>query len=358
MDGGTISVPVASAAISSALNTTLRLSQVVYEFKAVGEQARDLLNSTKHVSDNVQIARELRRKKSLHLDNTEKKWIDGVLANTERTLDNVKSLIEPARVDMQTKFGKVGFLNRSLFIFRDSPKVQTNLARLTLASSSLDQALGVLCSREGRSAQPLSPNLGSADWHVVKKLARKSTASLRSDYSGPQPYQVSEPFENSNDTSPDQSRQQTFSARTELTEETIQPANLLAANSRSSISHFPVDRHELPSIQNDRPDLGSRRVEMSSSGGCRIENMSSTQREEETEQDCPPSPRQSRFYTSAQADRSSVTLRPRNSISSIMSSSTLVEDGGNSINGVVSNTFPRITGRQREKNFLAYQLSR
>lgn len=137
--------------------TTLTLSQVVYQFNAVEEQARDLLDSTKHVFDNLSFARALRAQKSQHLSDTERSWIDGILGNTDKTLDNVRALIEPARVDMQTNFGNVGFVNRSLFVFRDSPKVQTNLARLTIASGSLDNVLGILLSRPGPTSTPMTP---------------------------------------------------------------------------------------------------------------------------------------------------------------------------------------------------------
>jgi len=147
MDGGTIS----ASAVSSIFTATLRISQVVYELKAVGEQTRDLLDSTNHVETCLEVVRTLRRQKSSHLDPTEKRWIDDVLINTEKTLGNVAALIEPARVDMQTKFGRVGFVNRGLFVFRDSPKVGTNLSRLNLAGQSLNTAMNILCTREGRA---------------------------------------------------------------------------------------------------------------------------------------------------------------------------------------------------------------
>src|SRR5271155_5283597 len=140
MDGGTIS----GATVASVFNATLRISQVVYELKAVGEQTRDLLGSTEHISGTLEAARKLRRKKSEHLDATEKKWIDDVLINADKTLGTVAALIEPARVDMQTNFGRVGLATRSIFVFRDSPKVATNLARLNLASQSLSTAMNIL----------------------------------------------------------------------------------------------------------------------------------------------------------------------------------------------------------------------
>lgn len=151
MDGGTIS----GAAVSSVFTATLRISQIAYELKAVGEQTRDLLDSTNHIQITMQTVRTLRRQKSMHLEKTEKDWIDNVLINTEKTLSNVAMLIEPARVDMQTKFGSVGLLRRGMFVFRDSPKVATNLSRLGLASQSLNTVMNILCSRDG--SVPVKP---------------------------------------------------------------------------------------------------------------------------------------------------------------------------------------------------------
>lgn len=137
----------------TSLNTVFKIGQTVYELIAVSEQARDLLDSANHVTSSVEIVRSLRRQKSGHLQAEEKRWIDQVVSDTEKTLINVAALVEPARVDMQTRFGKIGLLKRALFVFRDSPKVATNLARLTLTSQSLNTALGVLSSREGFRAR-------------------------------------------------------------------------------------------------------------------------------------------------------------------------------------------------------------
>lgn len=180
MDGGTVS----ASAVSSIFTATIRISQVIYELKAVGEQTRDLLDSTKHVDTSLQAVRTLRRQKSCHLDVIEKRWIDEVLINTEKTLGNVATLIEPARVDMQTKFGRVGFVNRGLFVFRDSPKVGTNLSRLNLASQSLNTAMNILCTREGRAVT--SPTEKNAPHRS------DSANQTRNDAEFPPPYIESE----------------------------------------------------------------------------------------------------------------------------------------------------------------------
>jgi hypothetical protein len=137
-----------SAAVTSA-TVTLRLSQTAYELKAVDQQARELLGTTDHVNTCVKTARELRHQKSAFLSSSLKFWIDGVILETERTVQDVAALIEPARVDMRTNSGRVSLKNRVAFVLRDSPRVETNLHRLSIASGNLNSVMVVLTGNCG-----------------------------------------------------------------------------------------------------------------------------------------------------------------------------------------------------------------
>lgn len=159
------------------LNGLFKIGQTVYAMIAVTGQARDLLDSACHVTASVETVRSLRRQKSGLLQSEEKKWVDRVINDTEKTLNNVASLVEPARVDMQTNAGKIGFVNRALFVFRDSPKVATNFARLTLTSQSLNTALTMLSSREGtcpgatrhhQTGEPSMPTIVSSNQEALQ----------------------------------------------------------------------------------------------------------------------------------------------------------------------------------------------
>ncbi|KEQ91987.1 hypothetical protein AUEXF2481DRAFT_43381 [Aureobasidium subglaciale EXF-2481] len=144
----------AASAIGSAVNISIRLFQVIYEFKAVGQQTKDLLSSTNHVSATLESAQTLLLQKSAFLGSEERKYIDSVLADTKRCLETVAALVEPARVDMQIKDGHVDFVNKGLFVFRDSPKVANSLARLSLVHQSLSAVMGILCSKEAKNLAP------------------------------------------------------------------------------------------------------------------------------------------------------------------------------------------------------------
>jgi hypothetical protein len=106
-----------ATAVGSAANISLRLFQIIYEFKAVGQQTQDLLDSTTHVSSTLESAETMRRQKSALLTANERIWIDNIIVDTKRCLKSVAALVEPARVDIQTKAGRVGFLNRSRVVF-------------------------------------------------------------------------------------------------------------------------------------------------------------------------------------------------------------------------------------------------
>jgi hypothetical protein len=165
MDGGIVS----GSTVASTFTAALRIAQTVYELKAVGEQTRQLLQTTSHIDTSVRQARALRRQKSSLLQTAEKAWIDGVLKDTERAISDVASIIEPARVDMQTRFGNIGLKAKAKFVLIDSPKVTVNLARLSIASGTLSSAMGVLCNRVGASLLPIPPEMGHA-LHKMKSF--------------------------------------------------------------------------------------------------------------------------------------------------------------------------------------------
>lgn len=141
-----------STTVASGITALLRIGQIVFELIAVEEQARDLLSSTNHVSTTVRRVQELRRRKSGQLQVDEKIWIDHVLDETERALANISALVEPVRVNLQTKAG-VSLRRRTIFTFRDSPKVLTNMSALAIRQQALTTALTILTIREDRSAR-------------------------------------------------------------------------------------------------------------------------------------------------------------------------------------------------------------
>jgi hypothetical protein len=179
-------VAIGASTITSVFTATLRISQAVYELKAVGEQTRDLLDTTKHIDDSMRNVRVVRRQKSALLTATEKEWVDCQIKNTEKAVRGVAALIEPARVDMQTKSNStkdIRFKNRVMFVLRDSPNVAVQLTKLSIATQGLNAAMGVLCTREGGGG------LEKLKRRTVKHIDRRSSSPSQK---APPSYELSE----------------------------------------------------------------------------------------------------------------------------------------------------------------------
>jgi hypothetical protein len=172
-------------AVGSVFNATIKISQTYYELKAVGEQTRDLLDTTKHIDDSMQNARLVRRQKSALLTATEKEWIDRQISNSEKAVSEVAKLIEPARIDMQTSKNTkdIRLKNRVMFVLKDSPNVAVQLTKLSIATQGLNAAMGVLCNREGHG------NLATLKGGAVKHIDRRSSSPSKK---APPTYELSE----------------------------------------------------------------------------------------------------------------------------------------------------------------------
>src|SRR5271163_997177 len=174
--------PVVFATVSSVFNATLKISQTYYELKAVGEQTRDLLDTTKHIDDSIRNVRIVRRQKSALLTATEKEWIDREISNSEKAVSDVARLIEPARLDMQTSKSTkdIRFKHRVMFVLKDSPNVAVQLTKLSIATQGLNAAMGVLCNRG---------ILGKLNGGTVKRIDRRSSSPSKK---APPSYELSE----------------------------------------------------------------------------------------------------------------------------------------------------------------------
>jgi hypothetical protein len=143
-DGG-----LSIAAVLSALNFGYRSLQTGYELQAVPEQAQNLLATIETSSRDIEFARSLRRRKSGILSGQEKAHIDEKITDTEAALRGLEALVEAARVDMMTRFGRIRPWNRALWVVRESPQVGTSLARLNVALPALNTVVAVMSLREG-----------------------------------------------------------------------------------------------------------------------------------------------------------------------------------------------------------------
>lgn len=153
--------PVSLSTITAGISTVIKIAEVTYQLRAVGEQTTDLLRTTLHVDSNIREARRLLRLKHSLLTAGERTWMDGVVTDTEDAVKAIAALIEPSRVDMVQDTGrddskngevagkgKISMLNKAIWVFRDSPKVRDKFARLSLCHHSLGTVLACLYSRD------------------------------------------------------------------------------------------------------------------------------------------------------------------------------------------------------------------
>ncbi|CAF9942008.1 hypothetical protein IMSHALPRED_003149 [Imshaugia aleurites] len=176
-----IPAPDPLSAISSSFNATIKILEVTYQLKAVDEQTADLLSTTRHVDLMVQEAHRLRRLKAGLLNASERTMIDKVISDTEDALRAVAKLVEPCRVDKNTK-NTIRFGTRVMWVFRDNPSVRDKHQRLQVCHQSLTVVFTCLYSKdvvviapalEGRSEEqppPYDPQLKELlDWQNRRK---------------------------------------------------------------------------------------------------------------------------------------------------------------------------------------------
>lgn len=105
--------------LSTAFAVTLRITEKIYDIIAVDQEAKDLLETTAQVTKQLAHARRLRRQKSGLMNNEEKLMVDQVFVSTEKAVNTVATLVEPARVDMNVSGGRVRTSTRMMV--RQSP---------------------------------------------------------------------------------------------------------------------------------------------------------------------------------------------------------------------------------------------
>lgn len=141
--------------ITSGVNLSVRILEVSYQLKAVGEQTTDLLRITEHVCRNLNEARRLRRRKSSWINVGDGAWMDEQIEDCEKALQEVQQLIEPARVATTTT-ESIDAKTRVLWVFRDCPKVAYKRDRLSACHQTLNNIINILQTRN-LVATPLPP---------------------------------------------------------------------------------------------------------------------------------------------------------------------------------------------------------
>ncbi|KAG8532513.1 uncharacterized protein KY384_002390 [Bacidia gigantensis] len=139
------------------LNASIKIFEVTYLLKAVGEQTNDLLRTIRHVDRGIQEVQRLCDLKRDMIDSQEKDWIETTIADVKDALLEIAQLLEPARVNKATT-GSINIITKTLWVFRDSPKVRDKHSRLSLCYQTLISVLNGLQAKCRADAAPVPNN--------------------------------------------------------------------------------------------------------------------------------------------------------------------------------------------------------
>lgn len=156
---------------------------------SVNEQTAELLKTTNHTLAQLREAQRLRQLKEPLLEASECSWIDHTLEDVADAAREAAILIEPMRVEQETRNGKLTLGRQLRWVYRDNQRAQSKNQRLLLCHHSLMVVLGHL-QRLGRpeSAIPESPVVHELGADTPSKDTVRSLSDrnrLRSGSNGP-----------------------------------------------------------------------------------------------------------------------------------------------------------------------------
>ncbi|KAJ5117164.1 hypothetical protein N7448_004109 [Penicillium atrosanguineum] len=143
--------------IRRALGRDLHLS-------SVSEQTEELLKTTNHTLAQLQEAQRLRQLKQPLLEASERSWIDHTLEDVADAAHEAAIILEPMRVEKETRNGRVSFGRQLRWVYRDNQRAQSKNQRLLASHHSLMLVLGHLQRLN-------SPDLTTPESPVVHELA-------------------------------------------------------------------------------------------------------------------------------------------------------------------------------------------
>jgi len=124
------------------------------------EQIRELFNMTDHTFFQLHQTKQLQKAKSELLGEIEYQWIDSAINDARRMSQDLAKLLEPHRLDMVKRKGKIGSSNKKRWKNEDCQKAYEKQSRLFRHQESLDKVFAHLqsLSSEQRHTPVSSPD--------------------------------------------------------------------------------------------------------------------------------------------------------------------------------------------------------
>jgi hypothetical protein len=156
---------------------------------SINEQTEELLKTTNHTLAQLQEAQRLRQLKEPCLEGSERSWIDQTLEDVADAAREVAIIMEPTRVEKETRNGRLSLVRQLRWAYRDSQRAQSKNQRLLACHHSLMLVLGHL-QRLGfpETAIPESPivhELGADNLSMSSTRSLSDRGRLRSGSNGP-----------------------------------------------------------------------------------------------------------------------------------------------------------------------------
>ena len=147
-------VPEVSTVTNDAV-AVFRLLELTYELKAIGKQTTALLVLVQHVERNIREARRLLATREPLLSAEEVAWMRRSIQDTGEAVRSVAALIEPARVDLQTK-GRLSLRTRGVWVFKDSWSANEKMVSLHMCHQTLTTLISSLHCKDVVVVRPTS----------------------------------------------------------------------------------------------------------------------------------------------------------------------------------------------------------
>lgn len=179
-------ISVTAASISKASAADGQIFDNPFRLSAVREQIAEQLETTKHVLEQVREAKRLRRLKEPLLDPAERSWIDRAIADAEAAARAVAALLEPSRVEYETRDGKIGLQMRMAWVLRHRRRAADKRLLLLTCQNSVLTAISHLQTRSPAPVIEASRNTMSG--------CEKEVAVVQSEGYGQSTYEMNELF--------------------------------------------------------------------------------------------------------------------------------------------------------------------
>ena len=178
--------------MAAGANAVIKILEITFHLIAASEETADLLNTTISVDRNLSHARSLYRsvlpnspspqnhanhqeRLTSSLTPSDQTWIERTLLSTEETVRDIAKILEPSRVSTYPgassvyggdrggttmKKGRLGLMERALWVFKDSAKVTQKFRRLEIEHQGLMNIISLLYSKGASASSSTNTNRG------------------------------------------------------------------------------------------------------------------------------------------------------------------------------------------------------